>query len=357
MVLALPPQDKHAAAQVVGIAGSAISVGSESYNRGDPHQCYLLYRKTALSLLNSSKKTLSTSELLHPREKVQLLEALRQADMKIPDPVKATTLRIALDELIHARTSRVASLPIVVPKSKVVLHPSPSKKSRVEHGIQTVTPLWPSEHIAKPREDHSLFGWLPEDVLAYFFTFLSGRELCLASALSTTWRQMATSVAESRLRSWRKLPLGSSAIPSWTASVTAHEDLTARIGSRPSRPWWKEWTTMRVREMRLSGQHQFAQPERFGAGAELGIAALLRRYASGLEWMLHEGWPMLDAPACLLIPAYGSMAIANAVLEGDCPESRQLGASVWTIFDILIRRVDAIAPLPCIAYSFSPPAV
>jgi len=191
------------------------------------------------------------------------------------------------------------------------------------------------------------FSLLPDDTLTIIFDGLNGRELAQATLVCTVWANRAIAVAEKRMRSWRKLPIGHCVIPSWTHSVAAHEYLISRVGPRPTRAWWREWTVMRVREMQLSGQHHFAQAERFGPSAELGIPALLLRYAAGLNWMLQAGWSDAEAPPCLLIPAYGAMAIAKAVSDGDCPESRQLAASVWAIYEILLSRARFLSrPVP-----------
>ena len=38
-------------ARIVQLAGTAVSLGTELYNRGDVNECFLLYRKTAMLLL------------------------------------------------------------------------------------------------------------------------------------------------------------------------------------------------------------------------------------------------------------------------------------------------------------------
>eukprot|EP00966_Prymnesium_polylepis_P051624 1194921-Prymnesium_polylepis.1 len=182
---------------------------------------------------------------------------------------------------------------------------------------------------------HSIFSWLPNDALAHVLGLLGGRDLAIVTAVCVAWRFAAPLVAEQRLRAWRTLPPGSAALPSWTRSLACHDALTAAVGPRPDTPWWREWPLMRMREMLLSGQGQFAQAERFSAGGELGIAALLRRYAAGLDWMVQAGWSLVDAPVCLLIPAYGSMAIGKALREGGTAESRQLASTVWTVAEAL----------------------
>lgn len=104
---------------------------------------------------------------------------------------------------------------------------------------------------------------------------------------------------------------------------------------------------------------QYVDSQHLASG--VGVAVLLRHYAAGLDWMVQAGWPLSDAPACLLIPAYGSMTLGSAVREGaqwrNVPlmaktaekpslegavdasaEPHRFAASVWAVHDALCRR-------------------
>ena len=423
--------------RVVKLAGTAIALGSDCYNRGEVDECYALYHKTVLLLLaveaemaaaeepkrgeapvragGAGSSSARAEELLPPRDQRLVHEALCKAEGQLSASWKAWTLRLALDELIRSRTVQsLAGHPTSARGTSV--QPAlkrRNEKARADHlqlgasAVAVCGSLWCSSSRAEvsPRMlveaagvlSSGVFSWLPDDAVAHVHAHCSGRTLGHVTCVCRAWNRSALAVAESRLRAHRKLPLGSAALPSWTHSVAAHEALTARVGPKPTWPWWREWPEMRVFEMGLSGyapppssstsrkahelvlafrpsntppqatlppplptfrlpfphlpsplipsvaagvlrQHQFAQLERFSAGAELGVAALLRRYAAGLDWMVQAGWSLVDAPICLLIPSYGSMAIAGAMREGDCTRSRAIAASVWAIYESLGRR-------------------
>ena len=317
-------------ARVVRIVGTTISLGSRSYNAGDVDQCYTAYQKTALLLLSENFRA-----HLCPEEEEALRVVVELADVQASATRQAWTLRRALDELIRVRVD--------LPDLRAQSHWSRS--------------YWSAESRAAPRirishsngcsSDQSGSGSrtltsaaLPDELLSMILqSQLCGIDLARATMVCSVWKRLAPAVAEDLLRARRILPIGSATLPCWSCSLAAHEALTSIVGEKPERPWWREWAQLRVEEMSLSGQEQFAQIQRYAAGGECGIAVLLKRYSAGLEWMVQAGWPLSDAPACLLLPPYGSMAIARAIQDGtETGSCHRFGASVWAVNEVIRKR-------------------
>ncbi len=75
----------------------------------------------------------------------------------------------------------------------------------------------------------------------------------------------------------------------------------------------------------------------------MSISKLLRNYAGGLSWMLHAGWPLTQATACMLLCAYGAAAIGDAIRR----RSHEFAASTHAICHALQQRAWTVStPAP-----------
>lgn len=193
---------------------------------------------------------------------------------------------------------------------------------------------------------------LPEDMTQRILTRLSGSDLGRACGTCLAWRRAAAEAAEHIMRSKRgfpQLPVGIC----WPRALAALNELEARIGPRDSKQggWWHDWPAMRLEEIQTTGVNHVTVTS-FAPGGTLSMSRVLRKYGAGLQWMIDRGWSPMHASAALLIPPYGSLALARALREG----SREYVASAHEVFDALSSRArltKGVAP-PTYAAAYGP---